>query len=259
MVQCLPASGITRVSGQKDAEICLVRARNRLFTPHAGSRQRSLRDESACFLLWKALWWSKATRTAIFAPWRTRKWRLDGSVNCFSPRNRRKEKRSWSVRRSPIHSLCVSHGYEPTPRLFRTRIALLCENNVALASPIVGRGRLTVHFNYLAHIVRMWNFPQTPALITNCKLGYFVCMFQSSFSLGHGSKPQTFSTPAEFRFFSRRFSWLPLAFFKWIHLKKASRTLPKRREEQKVPLVYRMFVILYAWYICTIHIRLRLY
>ena len=27
-----------------------------------------------------------------------------------------KEKRSWSVRRSPIHSLCVSHGYEPTPR-----------------------------------------------------------------------------------------------------------------------------------------------
>ena len=49
--QCLPASGITRVSGQKDAEICLVRARNRLFTPHAGSRQRSLHDESACFLL----------------------------------------------------------------------------------------------------------------------------------------------------------------------------------------------------------------
>ena len=47
-----------------------------------------------------------------------------------------KEKRSWSVRRSPIHSLCVSHGYEPTPRLFRTRIALLCENDVALASPI---------------------------------------------------------------------------------------------------------------------------
>ena len=47
-----------------------------------------------------------------------------------------KEKRSWSVRRSPIHSLCVSHGYEPTPRLFRTRIALLCENDVALASPM---------------------------------------------------------------------------------------------------------------------------
>ena len=43
-------------------------------------------------------------------------------------------KRSWSVRRSPIHSLCFSHGYEPTPRLFRTRIALLCENDVALAS-----------------------------------------------------------------------------------------------------------------------------
>ena len=48
-----------------------------------------------------------------------------------------KEKRSWSVRRSPIHSLCVSHRYEPTPRLFRTRIALLCENDAALASPIV--------------------------------------------------------------------------------------------------------------------------
>ena len=48
-----------------------------------------------------------------------------------------KKKRSWSVRRSPIHSLCVSHGYEPTPRLFRTRIALLCENDVALASPMV--------------------------------------------------------------------------------------------------------------------------
>ena len=48
-----------------------------------------------------------------------------------------KEKRSWSVRRSPIHSLRVSHGYEPTPRLFRTRIALLCENDVALASPML--------------------------------------------------------------------------------------------------------------------------
>ena len=47
-----------------------------------------------------------------------------------------KEKRSWSVRRSPIHSLCVSHGYEPTPRLFRTRIALLCEYDVVLASPM---------------------------------------------------------------------------------------------------------------------------
>ena len=47
-----------------------------------------------------------------------------------------KEKSSWSVRRSPIHSLCVSHGYEPTPRLFRTKIALLCGNDVALASPI---------------------------------------------------------------------------------------------------------------------------
>ena len=47
-----------------------------------------------------------------------------------------KEKRTWSVRRSPIHILCVSLGYEPTPRLFRTRIALLCENDVALASPI---------------------------------------------------------------------------------------------------------------------------
>ena len=33
-----------------------------------------------------------------------------------------------------VHSLCVSHGYEPTPRLFRTKIALLCENDVALAS-----------------------------------------------------------------------------------------------------------------------------
>ena len=47
-----------------------------------------------------------------------------------------KEKRSWSVRRNPIHSLCVSHGYEPMPRLFRTRITLLCENDVALASPM---------------------------------------------------------------------------------------------------------------------------
>ena len=37
---------------------------------------------------------------------------------------------------APIHSLCVFHGYEPTPRLFRTRIALLCENDVALASPM---------------------------------------------------------------------------------------------------------------------------
>ena len=73
VVQCVPVSGITRVSGQKDAEIRVVRARNRLFTPHAGSRQRFLHDQSACFLLWKALWWSKATRTAIFAPWRTRK------------------------------------------------------------------------------------------------------------------------------------------------------------------------------------------
>ena len=55
----------------------------------------------------------------------------------FTKKKQAKEKRSWSVRRSPIHSLCVSHGYEPTPRLFRTRIALLCENDVALASPIV--------------------------------------------------------------------------------------------------------------------------
>ena len=37
------------MSGQKDAEICLVRARNRLFTPHAGSRQRSLHDEFCLF------------------------------------------------------------------------------------------------------------------------------------------------------------------------------------------------------------------
>ena len=33
----------------------------------------SLHEESASFLLWKALWWSKATRTPLFAPWRTRK------------------------------------------------------------------------------------------------------------------------------------------------------------------------------------------
>ena len=59
-----------------------------------------------------------------------------------------KEKRSWSVRRSPILSLCVSHGYEPTPRLFRTRIALLCENDVAPASPIRSRifGLFTLAF-----------------------------------------------------------------------------------------------------------------
>ena len=45
------------------------------------------------------------------------------------------KEKSWSVHRSPIRSLCASHGYEPTPRLFRTRIALLCKNDVALASP----------------------------------------------------------------------------------------------------------------------------
>ena len=42
-----------------------------------------------------------------------------------------KEKRSCSVRRSPIHSLCVSHGYEPTPRLFRTKNVTTLSNTLA--------------------------------------------------------------------------------------------------------------------------------
>ena len=66
-------------------------------------------------------------------------------MNSLSPRNRWKRKGSHLEKRKscgspkPIPSQCVSNAYEPTPRLFRTSFALLCEYDVALASPIAGR------------------------------------------------------------------------------------------------------------------------
>ena len=55
-----------------------------------------------------------------------------------------------------IRSQCVSHGYEPMPRLFRTTFALLCEYDVAIASPmhtvtysIASNWRMYCALNYL--------------------------------------------------------------------------------------------------------------
>ena len=121
---------------------CFVRARNRMdYT-----------------------WWEPATfsprRILLFSP-SNRSVMLKSNINlnvcskknteikarraCELPftKKQAKEKGSCLDTRSLVRSQCVSHGYGPTPRLFRTSFTLLCECDVALASPIAIHIRTT--------------------------------------------------------------------------------------------------------------------
>ena len=123
----LPPSVIKRVCGQKDDDMRLVWARKRMDSTWCMSAAFSP-WQICLFLLRTALLCSKATRTSMFALLENTKIKaIVERANCLSPRNRRKRKGSCLIHRSPTHSWCVFCGCEPTPRLFGTSFALLCD------------------------------------------------------------------------------------------------------------------------------------
>ena len=106
----------------KDAEICLIRAWNRMDS--------ALRDRATFSPRWACL--LSPSNSSFDARKRYElqnllhgEHEIKGYTSKGAPRNRRKRKESRFVRPCPILHQCVSNGYKPTPRLFCIRFALL--------------------------------------------------------------------------------------------------------------------------------------